>query len=157
MATTVSVTILSLPTTGNAPPTASFTSNNMPAPTQNEGNGVGSKGVNYFFGFLIAFIALLLFFVGCGFGARRTMMRNRRLQQRLEEAGLVLDNASMDGLIVRSNEPLKEPVFWERPFQKGSSQWELMMVSVSRPPWCKLVHILFPSPALVAVICCNYT
>lgn len=125
MATNVSVTVL--PTTNSIPlPSNSFvpTFTGPPASTQ---TGGGSQGVNYFFGFLIAFIALLLFFVGCGFGARRSMMRNRRLHQRLNDTGMVFGNASVDGLLLRNRETLKEPVFWERPFQKGISQWELMM------------------------------
>lgn len=45
------------------------------AAMSNDGGGM-ARGANYFFGFLITFVALLLIFVGCGVGTRRRA-RNR--------------------------------------------------------------------------------
>jgi hypothetical protein len=50
-----------------------------PSPSQTNGSNPGpmSKDANYFFGFLIAFVALLLLLVSCGFASRRFAYRRR--------------------------------------------------------------------------------
>lgn len=50
-----------------------------PLPGVNDGGngGSGQRGANYFFGFLITFVVLLLIFVGCGIGSRRRFLARR--------------------------------------------------------------------------------
>ncbi|KAJ3530215.1 hypothetical protein NMY22_g8665 [Coprinellus aureogranulatus] len=48
------------------------------------GSGRATRGVNYFFGFLITFITLLLLFVLCGVGSKRRAAARRR-RDRMEE------------------------------------------------------------------------
>ncbi|KAJ8082970.1 hypothetical protein PM082_008830 [Marasmius tenuissimus] len=47
-----------------------------PTSTPANDNGPSNRGANYFFGFLITFVALLLIFIGCGIGTRRRLQRN---------------------------------------------------------------------------------
>ncbi|KAM6503249.1 hypothetical protein JOM56_000192 [Amanita muscaria] len=99
--------------------------------SSNPSTGLGSPGMNFFFGFLIAFIALLLFFVGCGFGARRSLMRTRRLQQQLELEEAVAEG-DIEGLVVtRKNENAKVPIFWDRWVESGAGvekrEWDGMV------------------------------
>ncbi|KAF5310735.1 hypothetical protein D9619_007897 [Psilocybe cf. subviscida] len=54
-------------------PTATNGSNN----SDSDGGGLGSPGANYFFGFLITFVVLLLIFIGCGIGTRRRFVARR--------------------------------------------------------------------------------
>ncbi|KAF8182069.1 hypothetical protein BJ912DRAFT_978975 [Pholiota molesta] len=42
------------------------------------GGGMAAHGANYFFGFLITFVVLLLIFVGCGIGSRRRFLARRQ-------------------------------------------------------------------------------
>ncbi|KDR80211.1 hypothetical protein GALMADRAFT_242504 [Galerina marginata CBS 339.88] len=42
------------------------------------GDALQQKGANYFFGFLITFVVLLLVFVGCGIGSRRRYLARRQ-------------------------------------------------------------------------------
>ncbi|PFH45394.1 hypothetical protein AMATHDRAFT_88828 [Amanita thiersii Skay4041] len=119
--------------------------------TTNTTNGSGgnsdggrSRGASYFFGFLIAFIALLLFFIGCGVGARRRLLnRRRRLHVFFGDINNSGDvpwfaadaNASLDGFFGRDNdaklEDIKEPLFWDRGFSKGGEFWDSMIVRLS--------------------------
>ncbi|KAK1226744.1 hypothetical protein PQX77_010289 [Marasmius sp. AFHP31] len=60
---------------------SSTTLPDFPAPTSTpvpggNDNGPSNRGANYFFGFLITFVALLLIFIGCGIGTRRRLQRN---------------------------------------------------------------------------------
>ncbi|ESK88603.1 hypothetical protein Moror_3101 [Moniliophthora roreri MCA 2997] len=66
--------------------TVSFTLADSPTPTptssghdSNNNRQAPNRGANYFFGFLITFIALLLLFIGCGIGTRRRLQRRRGL------------------------------------------------------------------------------
>ncbi|KAF9010103.1 hypothetical protein BDQ17DRAFT_1347553 [Cyathus striatus] len=49
-----------------------------PTPTDDGGGGGMARGANYFFGFLITFVVLLLIFVACGIGSRRRFIARRR-------------------------------------------------------------------------------
>ena len=69
--------------TSNIAPT-SFTASpsDSPTPTDGGNSGGGSsmqRGANYFFGFLITFVILLLIFIGCGIGTRRRFAQRRAL------------------------------------------------------------------------------
>ena len=69
------------------------------------GGGMATRGANYFFGFLITFVVLLLIFVGCGIGSRRRFLARRR-------------DGMFDGLDPWGQprrEEQKEPVFYEHP------------------------------------------
>ncbi|KAF4564623.1 hypothetical protein EYR40_010790 [Pleurotus pulmonarius] len=85
-------------------------------PSPGVDNGGMQKGANYFFGFLIAFIALLLVFVGCGVGTRRRFMMRR---------GVMGDWAGPASLYSESA-PQKEPMFVESWLEKGGDRWESM-------------------------------
>ncbi|KAF8962560.1 hypothetical protein BDZ97DRAFT_1759170 [Flammula alnicola] len=53
----------------------------QPVATTTDGGdsgGMAQRGANYFFGFLITFVVLLLIFVGCGIGTRRRFMTRRQ-------------------------------------------------------------------------------
>src|SRR5262245_20603756 len=59
---------------------ASATPTPSPSMTSNDnGPGPMSKNANYFFGFLIAFVALLLLLISCGFASRRFAYRRRMM------------------------------------------------------------------------------
>ena len=129
MTTTVGSIILSttsIPASLNPDPTSSI--NNFQPIGSDGGNGDGRSRNIYLFGFLIALVAFLVFFIGCGFGARRGLFRRRRQD---EEIGNAFLPRLTFGRIASHMSPLKEPVLWETPFDKGSSQWESMMVSTS--------------------------
>ncbi|KAF9476943.1 hypothetical protein BDN70DRAFT_881721 [Pholiota conissans] len=72
------------------------------------GGGMAARGANYFFGFLITFVVLLLIFVGCGIGSRRRFLARRR-------------DGLFDGLDPWGQprgEEQKEPVFYEHPLRE---------------------------------------
>lgn len=62
----------------------SSTTNTFSTPTSTADAGGGDdgslaqRGANYFFGFLITFVVLLLVFVGCGIGTRRRYLARRQ-------------------------------------------------------------------------------
>ena len=124
MATTVSLTILPTTATASIPAPTSL---NFPPIGSDDGHvDGGSRNVSYFFGFLIALIAFLVLFLGCGIGVRRGLFRRRRQD---EEIGNGILPRTAFGQSARHMSPLREPVLWETHFDKGSSQWESMMVS----------------------------
>jgi len=87
-----------------------------PSPTPTNENAM-SQGANYFFGFLITFIILLLIFVACGVGTRRRapwFARGRRPNQAWDP---VRDDPSLQ----------PEPMFWEAWVVGGSPEWATMM------------------------------
>ena len=51
--------------------------NPLPGVSDSGNSGSGQRGANYFFGFLITFVVLLLIFVGCGIGSRRRFLARR--------------------------------------------------------------------------------
>ena len=133
MATTVSSIILSTTATTSIPtslfnPNPTGVINNFP-PIGSDGGNVngGSRNISYFFGFLIALIAFLVFFIGCGIGARRGLWRRQR--RRDEEIGNGFLSSMAFGQSASHMSPLRKPVLWETPFDTGSSQWESMLVS----------------------------
>ncbi|KIL64104.1 hypothetical protein M378DRAFT_178952 [Amanita muscaria Koide BX008] len=145
----MSTKVSSQPSTPITEPTMSSASN-----SSNPSTGLGSPGMNFFFGFLIAFIALLLFFVGCGFGARRSLMRTRRLQQQLELEEAVAEG-DIEGLVVaRKNENAKVPIFWDRWVESTGvekREWDGMVVSACNLSSCIVVDdVNKPLAAMVA-------
>ncbi|TFK73355.1 hypothetical protein BDN72DRAFT_956562 [Pluteus cervinus] len=96
-----------------------FPSQTTSPDNSNGGNSSMQRGANYFFGFLITFVALLLLFVGCGIGSRR---RSRR-------RGLMAsaDDPWGDGFTPQSRVTQPEPDFWEPSFTKGGDDWGTMM------------------------------
>src|SRR6266576_4165842 len=125
MATSVSLTI---PPTASSllNPTPTGTSIDFPLTNSNSGGGE-SRNVSYFFGFLIAVIAFLVFFIGCSIGTRRRLLRRRRLDA---EAGAASSSDRTFGRVASRPSPPKEPLLWETGFEKGGSRWESIMVSI---------------------------
>ncbi|KAJ3513005.1 hypothetical protein NLJ89_g3189 [Agrocybe chaxingu] len=81
------------------------------------GNGSGadsSRGANYFFGFLITFVLLLLIFAGCGLGSRRRMFFSRRFQN--ADAFGPWTTYGDDGI---GRGEIVEPVVYEKAFEKA--------------------------------------
>jgi hypothetical protein len=98
------------------------TSEPLPSPSDTDNvNGGVSQGANYFFGFLITFIVLLLIFVACGVGSRRRVVFSRRGGL---AGGLATWDLSRDG---PSNQP--EPTFREACLENGGPKWSTMVVS----------------------------
>jgi len=122
MATSVSLTIL--PTTASLlHPIPTSISNDFPL-TNASGGDNGSRNVSYFFGFLVAIIAFLVFFIGCSIGARRGLLRRRRFDV---ETGNARFPGAAFGRVAGHMSPPKEPVLWETSFEKGGSRWESIM------------------------------
>ncbi|KAL1739648.1 hypothetical protein HDZ31DRAFT_68725 [Schizophyllum fasciatum] len=98
------------PTNPTAPATSASAASAM---SSDSGDGM-ARGANYFFGFLITFVALLLIFVGCGVGTRHRRMRGA--------SGFMFDwNAP-------SEAPKREPRMYEGYLEKA--QGELAWVDV---------------------------
>lgn len=79
------------------------------------------RGANYFFGFLITFVALLLIFVGCGVGSRRRTAARRR--------AMMLNGMDGWGDGTGAGITQTEPSFWEPKFADGGDRWDAIMVS----------------------------
>lgn len=106
-------------------PTFTAPPSNSPSPTDG-GNSGGSnsmqRGANYFFGFLITFVILLLIFIGCGIGSRRRFARRRALFL-----------ATLDPQWGTPKEILPpRPSFFEMPFviSDDKSRWDNLNVCV---------------------------
>jgi hypothetical protein len=78
-----------------------------------------SQGANYFFGFLITFVVLLLIFVACGIGSRRFFYSRRTL--------------FVNDVTDRSTQTT-QPTFWEAWLKEGGPNWNNMAVSTN---WIK--------------------
>ena len=76
-----------------------------------------SSGANYFFGFLITFVVLLLIFVACGIGSRRFFYSRRTLF-----VNDVTDWATQT----------TQPTFWEAWLKEGGPNWNTMAVSTKK-------------------------
>jgi hypothetical protein len=80
-----------------------------------------TTGANYFFGFLITFVMLLLIFIACGVCSRRRFLYARRAGQ---------DNLRALGTTSwSSSEPLVQPTFWEAWLQPATPKWTNISVS----------------------------
>lgn len=100
-------------------------------PTETNGSdngdsgGLGSRGANYFFGFLITFVVLLLIFIGCGIGSRRRFVarRNAMLVGAYEPWGPL----SKDGSHFQTQPELYEKLVVDPVIE---DQWRYTMVRV---------------------------
>ncbi|KAH7886890.1 hypothetical protein F5I97DRAFT_1070936 [Phlebopus sp. FC_14] len=95
-----------------SPSTISATSN--PSNTSTSSSSPTIASANYFFGFIITFVALLLLFVGCGVGSRR-----HRFAYFVAAWDATLDSQDTDDGFLgedgerRPRQKLVCPVFWE--------------------------------------------
>lgn len=101
-------------------PTTAFSS---PTDTGGESTGGTPRGANYFFGFLITFVGLLIIFIICGIGSRRRLARRRGSNDALEPLG-----RKPEGEETR-------PEFYERPLVVGEDRWSSLMVRTSSLHW----------------------
>ncbi|KAJ7243936.1 hypothetical protein C8J57DRAFT_1525230 [Mycena rebaudengoi] len=106
-------------------PSTTTTTTTAPAstPTDPPSQNQLTSGTNYFFGFLIAFIAFLFIFLSLGVAGRRRRIRRRR--------DILLYGPDDDGGATRI--PQTEPVMWQPQYANApSEQWgELMPLSSS--------------------------
>ncbi|KAK0480696.1 hypothetical protein IW261DRAFT_1563376 [Armillaria novae-zelandiae] len=85
----------------------SATASASESPTATD-SGSMSKGTNYFFGFLITFVAILFVFIGCGIATRRRYQRRRGMIFNLD------DLQAMPGLFGSRQQLIGEkPIMWE--------------------------------------------
>ncbi|KAF8875617.1 hypothetical protein CPB85DRAFT_1260036 [Mucidula mucida] len=100
--------------------TLTATATSSPSSTQSSEDTGGAKGANYFFGFLITFIALLFIFIGCGVTTRRRLQRRRIINLDAlasmpgffgSRAGLVIDEKDKPLLCERWTERAEEPTW----------------------------------------------
>lgn len=110
-------------------PAGASTPSPLPQPTGND-NGNSSplqqKGANYFFGFLVAFVILLLVFVACGITSRRRFLSRR--------GPVTLANAQPWGTSSDGRAQQTEPVFYERFIGEpamAEDRWRYTMVLLS--------------------------
>lgn len=95
------------------------------SPTDAGGGSTGGTphGANYFFGFLITFVGLLIIFIICGIGSRRRLARTRRLNDALEPLGHF---RKLEGGETR-------PEFYEPPLVVvGDDRWNSLMVRMKQ-------------------------
>lgn len=98
---------------------ASTTSFSSPTDTGGgESTGGTPRGANYFFGFLITFVGLLIIFIICGIGSRRRLARRRGLNEALEPLERF---RKLEGGETR-------PEFYEPPLVVGGDRWSSLMV-----------------------------
>jgi hypothetical protein len=100
----------------------SSTASLSPSPTDGFGGNVGTPhGANYFFGFLLTFIGLLIVFILCGLGSRRrfAIRRERELNGAFEPGQF--SNGKLEGG--------ETPQFFEQPFVIGEERWSSLMVN----------------------------
>jgi hypothetical protein len=93
----------------------------LPSPTDDSGESTEGtpRGANYFFGFLITFVGLLIIFIICGIGSRRRFARRRGLNGDLEPLGRFRKLGGGD----------MRPQFYEPPLVAGEDRWSSLMVS----------------------------
>jgi len=107
-----STMLLGVTTAGFEPAPSSSVTNSEGG---DDGNS-GQRGANYFFGFLITFIVLLLVFVGFGVGSRRRFIARVRAQNAQIWAQLGLDRE------------LEPPMFYEEQIVLPSgSEWKYLL------------------------------
>lgn len=112
----------------------------LPSPTDAGGQSIDGtpRGANYFFGFLITFVGLLIIFIICGIGSRRRLARRRRLNGPLEPSGRF---RKLEGGETR-------PQFYEPPLVVGEDRWGSLMVRTPEDPRHKAYLLRF-----LAVMC----
>ncbi|TFK32329.1 hypothetical protein BDQ12DRAFT_692628 [Crucibulum laeve] len=98
----------------------------IPALLITPGGGKGHSGVargaNYFFGFLITFVALLLIFVGCGIGTRRRIVARRNTA--------FYETVDPWGNIIHVNPGTQhKPAMYEPLILEGGEKWDDMEAS----------------------------
>jgi hypothetical protein len=86
-----------------------------------------SQGANYFFGFLITFVVLLLVFVACGISSRRYFFNRGRGNNSSNSggSGFIGNVAAEWGVSSQSTKPM----FWEAWVAEGGPKWSTMAVS----------------------------
>ena len=97
---------------------APTTPSSSPTEVGGESTGGTPRGANYFFGFLITFVGLLIIFIICGIGSRRRLARRRGLNDTLEPLGRF---RKLEGGEER-------PQFYEPPLVVGEDRWSSLMV-----------------------------
>jgi hypothetical protein len=107
--------------TSTQPTTSSDTSTPTPTGFEDPSN-VGKGGSTDFFGFLIAFVALVLVFVVCGLGSRRRFVARRRA---------ILTSADMDPWAFAPPVHQTEPKYWEPSLVPGGDEWSAIMVGTA--------------------------
>lgn len=78
-----------------------------------------SHGANYFFGFLITFVVLLLIFVGCGIGSRRRFLARRQ--------GMLMGTLEPWAPTTPGGE-FRRPILHEKPLVLGEDDWSSIQV-----------------------------
>ncbi len=112
---------------------ATASASESPTPTD---SGSMSKGANYFFGFLITFVAILFVFIGCGIATRRRYQRRRGIIFNLD------DLQAMPGLFGSRQQLIGEkPIMWE-PWvvKRNDYSWSMMQVSNSPNIFQKIIN-----------------
>jgi hypothetical protein len=97
---------------------ASTTAFSSPTDAGGESTTGTPHGANYFYGFLITFVGLLVIFIICGIGSRRRLARRRGLNDALEPLGRF---GKLEGGESR-------PLFYEPPLVAGEDRWSSLMV-----------------------------
>ena len=109
------------------------------SPTDGSGETAGaSHGLNYFYGFLLTSVGLLVIFIVCGIGSRQRFT-SRRVNYALE-TGRSLNDKLEGG---------ETPQFYEPLFVTGEDKWSGLMVYATQIP-CTMKLIFWGD---LAVIC----
>lgn len=119
-------------TTSPSPSSTSITTQPSPSPSASTNSGPFGSSQNYFFGFLITFVVLLVFFLGCGCVSRRRFAARRR---GLNELGLI---GHGDG---RTSTPV-EPQYLEPWLAKGETAWSWHNLKVSVITYRQMCYIV---------------
>lgn len=93
------------------------------ASSSSDGPGLTGNAGNYFYGFLVTFVGLLLIFVSCGINIRRRMRERRNLW-------LGFTVTMGETTFLPSDEEQEEPDFYEPKFVNNANpSWAEVMVS----------------------------
>jgi len=92
------------------------------------GGGLANRGANYFFGFLITFVVLLLVFVGCGIGSRRRYLARREAMfvDNMEPWAVPGGMGGVASIHGPANVEYKPPILYEPPYEllsSGDNRW----------------------------------
>ena len=103
---------------------SSASTTEFPSPTDTGDDSTGGSrgasrgGANYFFGFLITFVGLLIVFIICGIGSRRRLARRRGLNDALQPLGRL---RKLDGGETR-------PELYDLSLVVGEDRWSSLLV-----------------------------